>query len=92
MEFRAKEIGREAEERVFRIANKLGQNARKAIPEEDYSQKTDLVVDNIPIQVSCQPKSNAQRKALSKHGIQPIVAGKGVSDEKVIEQLSKISS
>lgn len=90
MGFRSKEIGQEAENRVFNVANSLGLNVRKAKPEEDYSQKTDLVIDNIPIQVSCQPKSNGQRKALSKKGILPVVAGRNVSDEKVREQLSKI--
>ncbi len=90
MEFRSKEIGQAAEDRVFNIASKQGQNVRKETPEEDYSQKTDLTVDSTPIQVSCQPKSNAQRKALSKKGILPVVAGRNVSDEKVREQLSKI--
>ncbi len=90
MEFRAKEIGQAAENRVYNIAKQLGRDVRKAEPEEDYSKKTDLVIDKIPIQVSCQPKSNSQRKALSKHGIRPVVAGKNVSDEKLIEQLSKL--
>jgi hypothetical protein len=90
MEFRSKEIGQAAEDRVFNIAGKLGRNVRRAKPIEDYSQKTDLIVDGVPIQVSCQPKSNAQRKALSKKGILPVVAGRNVSDEKVREQLSKI--
>lgn len=90
MEFRSKEKGQAAEDRVFNIAGKLGRNVRRAEPIEDYSQKTDLIVDDVPIQVSCQPKSNAQRKALSKKGILPVVAGKNVSDEKVREQLSKI--
>lgn len=90
MEFRAKEIGMEAENRVYDLANKQGREVRKAEPKEDYSEKTDLIIDGTRIQVSCQPKSKAQRKALDKKGITPIVAGKGVSDERVREQLSKI--
>jgi hypothetical protein len=90
MEFRAKEIGQTAEKRVFDIANQLGLPVRKAEPKEDYSQKTDIVIGDKRIQVSCQPKSNAQRKALSKKGILPVVAGNNVSDKKVREQLSKI--
>jgi len=91
MKFRSKEIGQAAEDRVFNIASNLDRNVRKAKPNEDYSQKTDLIIDDIPIQVSCQPKSNAQRRALSKKGIIPVVAGRSVSDEKVKEQLSKLS-
>lgn len=90
MEFRSKEIGQAAEDRVYDTAKKLGLDVRMAEPVEDYSNKTDMVIGGISVQVSCQPKSNAQRKALSKHGIRPVVAGINVSDEKVIEQLSKI--
>jgi len=76
--------------RVFDIASKLGRNVRKVKPKEDYSQKTDLIIDGIPIQVSCQPKSNKQRRALLNKGIFPVVAGENVSDEIVKEQLSEI--
>jgi hypothetical protein len=83
----AQQNGKNAENRVRDLALRIGMDARLATPTEDYSQKTDVVVDGIPIQVSVSRKSRNQRKLLERSGIKGIEAGEELPDESVIAQI-----
>lgn len=83
----AQQIGKDAEKRVLDLAISIGCDGRLATPAEDYSKKTDVVVDGVPIQVSVSGKSKNQRKLLEKSGIQGIEAGEEHTDENVISQI-----
>lgn len=82
------ERGKKAEERVLNLASQAGFNARRARPEEDCGgKKTDVVIDDTPFQVSCQPKSKQQREKLHKLGVSPIAAGEEYTDESIISAI-----
>lgn len=82
--------GREAEIRVCDIANSAGFTARLATSVEDYSKKTDVVIERMPVQVSVSEKSKNQRKLLAKKGISNIVAGENIEDEKILTQIMRL--
>jgi hypothetical protein len=84
--------GQVAENRVCEIANKAGYTARLATTAEDYSKKTDVVIENKPVQVSVSGKSKNQRKLLSKLGIKNIVAGAEVEDGNILTQILALFS
>jgi hypothetical protein len=83
----AQQKGKDAEKRVLDLANRIGSDARLATTAEDYAQKTDVVINDMPIQVSVSRKSRNQRKLLERSGIQGIEAGEEHSDESVIAQI-----
>lgn len=85
----AQRIGREAELRVNNIAQFLGCDVQTS-PELDYGGKTDLLINGVPIQVSCQPKSRQAQERLMSRGIFNICAGERYSDEEVAMQLYRI--
>lgn len=83
----AQEIGAEAENRVINIAKELGLDVETS-PTLDYSRKTDLTINGIPIQVSVNPKSKRTRKCLERRGVKSIVAGKQISDEQIVRDIT----
>jgi hypothetical protein len=89
MTHEVRKIGLDAEERVLELARSLG-DARKATKEEDHGKKIDLFLENRPIQVSVQPKSNKVREKLQRKGITPIPAGAPYSDAFILEQLRQL--
>lgn len=86
----AQERGRQAEDRVYNLARTLGE-ARMATPAEDCGDKTDVVFEGHPIQVSCSKKSNRQRKALEQRGITNIPAGERISDATILSMLRALT-
>lgn len=85
-----KKIGAQAEERVARLASGFGNVRRATLDEDCGGGKTDVVIDYIPVQVSAQPKSKAQRQKLERLGVRNIAAGTSYSDEQVLSQISNI--
>ena len=83
----AQEKGLNAENRVLSLAERLGIPARRATAEEDYGGKTDVVIGDVPLQVSCQPKSKNQRMLLERAQITNLAAGESIADEIIIQQL-----
>lgn len=85
-------IGRAAEWRVVNLAITVGLSARRGNDIEDCAGKTDVVVNNIPLQISCCPKSKGEQKRLTKRGIISVEAGTNYSDESILQKLLQITS
>ena len=85
----SQERGRQAEERVYTLAQTLG-NARMATQGEDHAGKTDVVLEDYQIQVSVSPKSKKQRKRLEARGVTNIPGGEDVSDGVILTMLKKL--
>ncbi len=78
--------GFQAELRVQSLCNYMG---IKTCPPGvmDYCGKTDLIINHTPVQISVGPKSKREQKELYKRGVQPIIAGKEISDQDLIAQI-----
>lgn len=87
MTHEARSIGIRAEERVANLAQRLGSKVTRT-PGLDYGDRTDLLVDELPIQVSVLPKSRGEQKRLERRGIRSVVAGKRYSDTDILDQLT----
>lgn len=87
---KAYEDGMRAEKRVVALARQLWLSARLASSKEDYGNKTDVVIDGRPIQVSVQPKYKKQRKGLRKRGIENVAAGEHIDDSIILAMLRNL--
>lgn len=87
MSIEAKRRGWVAEQRVYDLSIRSGFRVRFATTIEDGAMKIDVIIEEVPIQVSCSQKSKRQRQTLVNRGVVPIVAGENYTDELVISQI-----
>lgn len=81
-------VGKDAEQRVFAIASRLTPKVKMADKKEDCGGgKTDIFIEGVPVQISAQPKSRAQRRALNRKGVVNIAAGTDFSDDQILNQI-----
>lgn len=89
MTSQARRSGREAEERVFRLASGLG-DTEMATPTQDHGEKTDVIFEGHRLQVSVSRKSGRQRRSLEKRGIVNVPAGEQIEDGTIISFLKSL--
>lgn len=82
-----KKRGLFAEQRVVNLAREQGLDARMASATEDHGKKTDVVIEDLPFQVSLSNKSKKQRANLARRGITPIEAGSQVTDDSIVSRI-----
>jgi hypothetical protein len=61
-------------------------------PDDDYSNATDLTINGIPIQISCDNKSKREKDKLRKRGILSVVAGENIDEDTLRQTLEEATS